>query len=285
MSESASAWPSWGGRWGDTEGADTSPGPRSRGQHERFTAPRRATSCTDRWTGENNQYACSVRAAAARSADVDECDPWFGPAIAVGVCDPAIIRDAITKGTVGRIRPGIDAPGAANANGVAQLAGMLTVASPPVRVEAASGLVYARAVSGRQAIEALYDARPGGLVIKARRDALARPLLRVRDGRSRLVAPRATYRAPRSPAVAPGGAGSEQGREGRDAARARRVVGARHRTGCPRRRASAAHRPRSAGSQGLCRQGAGRRGRAGARRAPVGHRPTSEPATRAITFT
>lgn len=197
LPESQGAWPRWKGRWGDPEDGDQSAGPTSPGRQLRFDDPLRATSCTDRWAGDNNKYPCSaasVRTAAARGGDIGECEPWFGPAIAVGVCDAPVLREAITKGNVGRVAPGIDALGAANANGVAQLAGMLTPASPPVRVAAASGVIYARAVSGRQAVEALYDARPGGLVIKARRDALARPLLRVRDGRGRLVTPRAVYK-------------------------------------------------------------------------------------------
>jgi hypothetical protein len=196
LPSAGSTWPFWRGHWGDPEGGEQSPGPRSPGLQARFRNPLTATSCTDRWVGANNKYACgaaSVRAAAARSSDIDECDPWFGPGIAVAVCDAAAIRAAIATGTVATSTPGIDGAGAANANGVAQVAGMLTPASPLVRIVAASGVVYARAVSGRQAVEALYDARPGGLVIRARRDGLGRPLLRVRDRQGGLVAPRASY--------------------------------------------------------------------------------------------
>jgi Mg-chelatase subunit ChlD len=195
MPSAEGTWPRWRGRWGDPKGGAQSAGPLSPGQQQRFRTPLSVTGCTDRWAGANNHYTCPaarLHAATADTADIDECDAWFGAAIAVGVCDAATIRSAIAAGTVGDSRPGIEAPDAANANGVAQLAGMLTPASPAVRVEAASGLVYARALSGRQVVEALYDARPGGLVIKVRRDALARPLLRVRDRNGRLVAPRMT---------------------------------------------------------------------------------------------
>lgn len=221
MSTAASAWPLWKGHWGDPDGGALSPGPRSPGQQERFRDPLVTTSCTDRWVGANNKYACaaaSTRGAglrttappaagssadAVRFADVDECDPWFGPMIAVGTCDAAIVREAIEAGTLGQATAGIEASGAANANGVAQLAGVLTPAAPPVHVAAASGLIYARAAFGRQTVEALYDARPGGLVVKAARDALGRPLLRVRDRGGRLVAPRATYKLHARPLARP----------------------------------------------------------------------------------
>ena len=251
MPSAEGTWTRWRGRWGDPKGGAQSAGPLSPGQQQRFRTPLSVTGCTDRWAGANNHYTCpAARAHAATSdtADVDECDAWFGASIAVGVCDAATIRSAIAAGTVGDSRPGIEAPGAANANGVAQLAGMLTPASPAVHVEAASGLVYARALSGRQVVEALYDARPGGLVIKVRRDALARPLLRVRDRNGRLVAPRTTNSLHFRPLSRPRVRVVSRVARVATLRVARCVVGARHRHRRPRR-----------GSPGASRAGPARR--------------------------
>lgn len=212
-------WPRWSGYWGaDGKTSVTSPASRLR---RPLTEDKRA--CTDRWStdasggGRGSTTDCTAAHMSAQSTAV-RCDSWFGPMVAVSVCDPRQLAVAIAAGDLETDRaPSISGSGldVARGNGLSQavgdlvvgdrvtldgaatagaqlrvrvtiggvqeeflLTGLPTKSGDPVTVRVSSSGITARTRSGRD------------LKIAGRRTVDPRPLAKPRSGKARRLGKR-----------------------------------------------------------------------------------------------
>ena len=161
-------WLAYVGYWGATRAgaspfdADSPRGPAQGDEHARWAYPSTAaTSC--RWA----QDQCSetqLQPSQGSSAN-QACSPWFGPQVAIGICESASLTQALERGSLEEkrsfeIRDRSHERQAGAGDGLAQLVG------PPLRIDESvtissslqrADAVVVRFVRGDKVLRAIFD--------------------------------------------------------------------------------------------------------------------------------